>query len=266
MWYYASHGQQQGPFDDATLDQLIASGTVTSDTMVWKDGMEEWTPLKRARSQRSTGVPPEDATSSTCSMCGKNAGADNLIDLLGHRVCADCKPLAVQSLREGAKPVGSQTAWRDGANVVTYDKNSLPPRCCKCNQAVSGQPLSRKLYWHPAAYYLLIFVHLFIYVIVAICVRKRASVDVYLCGEHIRRRKRFAIGGWAGAILGIALFIAGISNNVSWWTWSGVALFGLSIIGGLWGSSLVRAVRIKDNTVWLKGAGPQFLASLPPWA
>jgi hypothetical protein len=41
-WFYASNGQQQGPYPDAQLRDLIARGTVTADTLVWSEGMVGW--------------------------------------------------------------------------------------------------------------------------------------------------------------------------------------------------------------------------------
>jgi len=41
-WFYAAQGQQQGPFPEAQFRSLIARGTVTSDTLVWTDGMSGW--------------------------------------------------------------------------------------------------------------------------------------------------------------------------------------------------------------------------------
>jgi hypothetical protein len=41
-WFFASQGQQQGPFPEAQLRSLIARGTVTPDTLVWTDGMAGW--------------------------------------------------------------------------------------------------------------------------------------------------------------------------------------------------------------------------------
>jgi hypothetical protein len=41
-WFYAAEGQQQGPFPEAQLRYLIATGTITRDTLVWTDGMAGW--------------------------------------------------------------------------------------------------------------------------------------------------------------------------------------------------------------------------------
>jgi len=41
-WFFASNGQQQGPFQDAQFRDLIARGAVTRDTLVWSEGMASW--------------------------------------------------------------------------------------------------------------------------------------------------------------------------------------------------------------------------------
>ncbi|KAA5834926.1 SPFH domain-containing protein [Saccharopolyspora hirsuta] len=42
QWYLGANGQQLGPFDFAALGQQVANGTLTPDTLVWKQGMPEW--------------------------------------------------------------------------------------------------------------------------------------------------------------------------------------------------------------------------------
>jgi hypothetical protein len=41
-WFYAANGQQQGPFPEAQLRDLILRGTVRADTLVWSEGMSGW--------------------------------------------------------------------------------------------------------------------------------------------------------------------------------------------------------------------------------
>ncbi len=264
MWYYTKDGQQTGPVDDAALDQLIVDRTVTPETYLWKEGQADWLPLAQAR---PTPADLPVVSSGICAKCGKNVGADNLVDLLGIRVCSDCKPLALQSLQEGApvSAISSATAWAEGKSVVTSNNQTLPARCYKCNCAVEGEPLKRKVYWHPPLYYVLVVISLIIYVIVAIIVRKRATVDVYLCPTHKQKRKTFILIGWGGFILAFVMFFVGIGTNTGWLT--GISfLVGLVAIGtGLIGGSLAGATRIQGETVWLRGAGKDFLASLPQW-
>lgn len=47
QWYLAVNGQQQGPFPTAALHSHVANGTLTPDTLVWKNGMAQWTPARQ---------------------------------------------------------------------------------------------------------------------------------------------------------------------------------------------------------------------------
>lgn len=41
-YHIAVNGQATGPYDLSSLPQLISSGVLTKDTLVWKNGMENW--------------------------------------------------------------------------------------------------------------------------------------------------------------------------------------------------------------------------------
>ncbi len=53
---------------------------------------------------------------------------------------------------------------------------------------------------------------------------------------------------------------------MSWLAVSGFVLFLASLIAGIVGAPIVRTARIKENKIWLAGAGKEFLASLSPWS
>lgn len=42
------NGQQAGPFDMGALQQQVASGQLTPQTMVWKAGLANWIPASQA--------------------------------------------------------------------------------------------------------------------------------------------------------------------------------------------------------------------------
>lgn len=60
QFFAAINGQQAGPFDAATLKQQITSGAVTRDTLVWSEGMADWTAASdvAAVSQLFGATPP----------------------------------------------------------------------------------------------------------------------------------------------------------------------------------------------------------------
>ena len=57
-WHYAVGGVQHGPVDDAALDGLIAAGTVTGETLVWRAGLDGWRPLREARALDALAAGP----------------------------------------------------------------------------------------------------------------------------------------------------------------------------------------------------------------
>jgi uncharacterized membrane protein YhaH (DUF805 family) len=42
MWYYAEGSNRTGPLEASDIENLIADGTVTADTLVWREGMSGW--------------------------------------------------------------------------------------------------------------------------------------------------------------------------------------------------------------------------------
>lgn len=62
--YYAQDGQQHGPVSESELLNLIKSGDVSRDDLVWKSGMENWQPIRSVRSllpseTSNTPAPPD---------------------------------------------------------------------------------------------------------------------------------------------------------------------------------------------------------------
>jgi hypothetical protein len=162
--------------------------------------------------------------------------------------------------------------WREGRLLVMAKGAPLPDRCLKCNAPALGWTLKRTLSWHAPGWYLLVLVHILIYIIVALCVRKTAKVALPLCPEH-RRSRNWAIAvGWITALLGIGLFVAAVvSDKASLsppFIVVGPLFFLFGLLYGVWRSRPAVTVRIDDRFVWLKNVYPAFLAELParPWA
>jgi len=44
QWYYSNNGRERGPVPMARLKELAAAGTVKASDLVWREGMEDWTP------------------------------------------------------------------------------------------------------------------------------------------------------------------------------------------------------------------------------
>ncbi len=93
-WYYESGGQQQGPVSEADLDRLAAEGKITADTLVWRDGLADWQPLREAR-------PPRGEDTVRCASCGEFFPPAEVIEIGDRTICSRCKPAVLQSLQQG---------------------------------------------------------------------------------------------------------------------------------------------------------------------
>ena len=58
QWFFAANGQQQGPYPEAQFRDLIASGTVRADTLVWAEGMAGWQKAGDVPGLMPAGGPP----------------------------------------------------------------------------------------------------------------------------------------------------------------------------------------------------------------
>jgi len=57
-WFFASNGQQQGPFPEAQFREMIARGQVTPQTLVWSEGMAGWQKAGDVPGLASGGIAP----------------------------------------------------------------------------------------------------------------------------------------------------------------------------------------------------------------
>ncbi len=46
-WYYAANNEQKGPVNESELKADLAANKIPADTLVWKDGMDNWTPANQ---------------------------------------------------------------------------------------------------------------------------------------------------------------------------------------------------------------------------
>lgn len=110
-WYYVDGGQPAGPVTDEQFEELRRAGKITDDTLVWREGMTDWLPSRQARPAGGAAAqaPTVQATwhsvqtpGAVCAECGKLFALDDMIRHGDAYICANCKPIFFQRLREGA--------------------------------------------------------------------------------------------------------------------------------------------------------------------
>jgi uncharacterized RDD family membrane protein YckC len=146
-WYYADAGESVGPVSDEQLQELVTSGKITGESLVWHEGMAEWqtyasvqgapaasgeaeapeAPAGRKLSLKRDSGPsasPSASRDQTCAECGKTFPTADMVQYESSWVCATCKPVFFQRLREGA-----DTPWdldyagfwiRAGAKILDW--------------------------------------------------------------------------------------------------------------------------------------------------
>jgi uncharacterized RDD family membrane protein YckC len=132
-WYYAENNERHGPIEDADFQSLVSAGTIRPETLVWREGLTEWVPYSQASSAVSVpsatvlsspaaGVSSTDVSAQACSQCARLFPADEMVSYEGRFICAECKPIFFQKIKEGALVVGQREYagfWiRVGAKVV----------------------------------------------------------------------------------------------------------------------------------------------------
>jgi uncharacterized RDD family membrane protein YckC len=112
-WHYVEQGQQIGPVSDEQLAELVRTGKIKADSLVWHEGLADWLPYSRTRTASGEMVnttatsPPFEASGKTteavCTECGKIFPMDEMIRHGNARICVGCKPVFMQKLSEGAQ-------------------------------------------------------------------------------------------------------------------------------------------------------------------
>jgi hypothetical protein len=159
--------------------------------------------------------------------------------------------------------------WRQGNLLVMHKQAPLPNVCLKSNQPATGR-LKRSLSWHHPAIFLLVFVSPLIYIIVALIVRKTATIHIALSDEWLARRRRRMLIAWNLVVVSIVLFIGGVASfdNQPWGTLAmicSIVLFLGAAIYGLISCRMVWPQRMTGDYIWLKVGNAEFLNRLEPW-
>jgi len=184
---------------------------------------------------------------------------------------------AVTQTSPPATKDATTNAWADGnLLVVPVNDAHLPLRCIKTNEPVTATEARRKEFvWFPPIIWLSLLMTPVAFIILYYLFRQSVALDVPLSATGRRQvRRHFLVA--TGLTAGGALALIAIIMNAYTGRWAGlgggffVLLILLGLVAMLAGLShdskrgmVLRAVKLQDGRLWLAGAGPAFLASLP---
>jgi uncharacterized RDD family membrane protein YckC len=130
-WYYKDETQELGPVSKEELQQLIKAKKINARTLVRSTGMTEWRALaemvrsKPQPPEAQSALPPSTAASlqntyapqppadtppprtALCSQCGRSFPEEQVLRYDQQTICAACKPLFVQRIKEGVGMAGA---------------------------------------------------------------------------------------------------------------------------------------------------------------
>jgi hypothetical protein len=111
-WYYAQGDERKGPVTEAEFDALVATGTITENSLVWKEGMANWAPLKQVRPAGADGeaAPPGWIR---CSATGRYFPPEQIVYIDGKPYSAAAKSSVMQGLLQTGSISGVDLG-RDG--------------------------------------------------------------------------------------------------------------------------------------------------------
>jgi len=161
-------------------------------------------------------------------------------------------------------PPTSGGIWRDGKTLVMTKNALLPDRCLRCDAPANGYRLRKRLSWHHPLLYILVFGAALFYVILALALSKRATVDFALCPDHVRKRRNFILAGWGVFLLGVVLVFVGGTYDYASIVIAAILLILADIVWLIFAHKIVSVKRIDDRYLWLTGLNEQYLLQFPP--
>lgn len=119
-WYYARGDQAVGPLDEDAFQQAVADGLVAPETLVWREGMAQWTP----HAALAAPAPEPGGERHACAVCGAVFPGRDLLAFEDRHVCARCKPAFFERLQETGEVHGELAlagfANRAVAKILDY--------------------------------------------------------------------------------------------------------------------------------------------------
>lgn len=106
-WYYEADRQQRGPVTDEEFANLVNTGAVRAETLVWREGWTDWKSYSQALAEGATSSgaanPGAAAGEDTavCAISGRRLAKRDMLEFEGRWVSAEHKEEFFQRLREG---------------------------------------------------------------------------------------------------------------------------------------------------------------------
>ena len=171
------------------------------------------------------------------------------------------------------KPTSWKGLWRDKRDLVMHKDAKLPNVCVKTGVQTTRAGIVRRMSWYSPWVALAILVNLILFIILALVLSKKATVEIPLSDDARATRRSNLMICWAfglaslAAMIGCILVLLNSLNPHPFFVGGFFVALILMIVTVMIGqrfSRILRPTRITKTHIWLRGVHGNILDHLPP--
>lgn len=174
-WYYLDGSNSVGPVTASSLRAAMAQGTINSETLVWREGMDKWSPIRTMPDVGRVNTPPPPP---------------QVGEIIGGRPGLDV-PRPVRIV---------------GSRVLLAEGYQLPDSHCVCCGSPSVRRYTRSFGYTPPAVWIAVIAPVILIILLG-CLHKERKLRFGLCSEHAQRNLTMNLICWVSGILFIPTWI-----------------------------------------------------------
>jgi hypothetical protein len=182
-WYYLHGANCVGPYPAASIRAALDARTLSPDTLVWRNGMHTWTPIRATREICTPSIPPP--------------------------------PPRVAVSQDGSPGLAVPKPFRIvGSYVYLAEGHQLPDSHCVCCGLPSTKRRRKNFGFTPVVVWFAIIVPL-VLIILLCCLHKSRSLRFGLCDEHAKSTLIKDIICWTCGLGFLPLLLMAVSSSSS---------------------------------------------------
>lgn len=124
QWYYVVGNQRLGPVSQTEFDQLVRTGAIGAETLVWCQGMGAWQTYSTVAPAPGGAASPvaagsgEASDTEVCAYSGKRYPKSEMIQFQGQWISGEHRDAYFQRMREGMTQPGNFSYGNFGRRLV----------------------------------------------------------------------------------------------------------------------------------------------------
>jgi hypothetical protein len=151
-----------------------------------------------------------------------------------------------------------------GSSVIVPKTFEFPQVCLFTGATENLVKVRKQLAWHHPAVFLAILPGLLIYVILALILRKTATIEFYMSRQERTRRRWWHLANWGVFLMTFVSLIAAGGYEINWAIYLAPVFFVATFVIYLLKVRLLYAKKIDDSRATVGGISPMVFSQLVP--